>query len=172
MLVAVVFIAPLFVNYGPKQDLVYYNLALVYEKMGQISLAVQNYKDAYAVNPNDFLSCINLGNMAAKDKRWDEALEWYKKAEAIEPGAEGIHANIGGVYVVQGKLDEAEKAFDRALEINAENIEALHNKAILLAMKKQFREAAEINKRVLELAPDWPPAIRFRERLDRVLKKE
>jgi tetratricopeptide (TPR) repeat protein len=73
---------------------------------------------------------------------------------------------------VQGKYEQAEKSFDRALEINAENVEALHNKAILLAMKKQFREAAEINKKVLELAPDWPPALRFRDRLDRMFKKE
>jgi 4-amino-4-deoxy-L-arabinose transferase-like glycosyltransferase len=171
-LVMLALIAPLFVNHEPKQDLVFYNLALVYEKMGETSLAVQNYKDAYAVNPNAFLSCINLGNLAAKEKRWDEALDWYKKAEAIESGAEGIHANIGGVYVAQGKYDEAEKAFDRALEINAENIEALHNKAILLAIKKQFREASEINKKVLELAPDWPPAVRLRERLNQILRKE
>jgi tetratricopeptide (TPR) repeat protein len=175
VLVAVVLIVPLFVSqlvFEPKHDLMSYNLALVYEKMGETSLAVQNYKNAFAINPNDFLSCINIGNLAANEKRWDEALEWYKKAEAIEPGAEGIHANIGGVYVAQGKYDEAEKAFDRALEINAENIEALHNKAILLALKKQFREASEINKKVLELAPDWPPAVRFRERLDRLFKKE
>ena len=174
-LVVVALIVPLFVSrwvYEPKQDLVHYNLALVYEKMGQTSLAVQNYKDAYAVNPNDFLSCINLGNLAAKEKKWDEALGWYKKAETIEPGAEGIHANIGGVFVAQGKFDEAEKAFDRALEINSENIEALHNKAILLAMKKQFREAAEINKKVLELAPNWAPAVRFRDRLAKMFKKE
>ncbi|UCE42179.1 MAG: glycosyltransferase family 39 protein [Candidatus Aminicenantes bacterium] len=172
ILVVLALIAPLFVRHKPKQDLVFYNLALVYEKMGKTALAEQNYRDAFAFNSKDFLSCINLGNLAAKDKRWDEALEWYKKAEAIEPGTEGIHANIGGVYVEQGKYDEAERAFDRALEINAESVEALHNKAILLAMKKQFREASEINKRVLKLAPDWPPAIRFRERLDRILKKE
>jgi tetratricopeptide (TPR) repeat protein len=171
-LVLTVLIAPLFVRPKPKQDLVFYNLALVYEKMGEIDLAVQNYKDAFAVNPEGFLSCINLGNLAANEKRWDEALEWYKKAEAIEPRAEGIYANIGGVYVAQGKYEDAEKAFDRALEINPKNIEALHNKAILLAMKKQFREAAEINKKVLELAPDWPPAIRFRQRLDQLFKKE
>jgi 4-amino-4-deoxy-L-arabinose transferase-like glycosyltransferase len=171
-LVMLALIAPLFISHQPKQDLVFYNLALVYEKMGETALAVQNYKDAYAVNPKDFLSCINLGNLAANEKRWDEALQWYQRAEAIEPAAEGIHANIGRVYVVQGKYDEAEKAFDRALKINAENVEALHNKAILLAMKKQFREASEINQKVLKLAPGWPPAVSFRERLDRILKKE
>jgi len=164
--------APLFVNPKPKEDLVFYNLALVYQKMGNTAKAVQNYKNAYSANPNDFLSCINLGNLSADQKRWDEALAWYKKAEAIESKAEGVHVNIGNAYVALGKYDEAEKAFDRAFTINPENIEALHNKAILLAMKKQYRDALEINERVLQLAPDWPPAIRFRERLNQIWKEK
>ena len=164
--------APLFVNPKPKEDLVFYNLALVYERMGNTVLAVQNYKHAFSANPNDFLSCINLGNLEAKQKRWAEALEWYKKAEAIESKAEGVHVNIGNAYVALGRHDEAEKAFDRAFAINPENIEALHNKAILLAIKKQYREALEINERVLQLAPDWPPAIRFRERINQIQKEE
>jgi tetratricopeptide (TPR) repeat protein len=171
-LVVLVSVAPLFVKQNPKQDLVFYNLALVYERMGETALAAQNYKNAYSINPNDFLSCINLGNLAAKEKRWAEALEWYKKAEAIESQSEGVHANIGSANVALGMYDEAEKAFDRALEINPENVEALHNKAILLAMKNKFHEALEINKKVLHLAPDWPPAVRFRERLHKILSKE
>jgi len=171
-LVVLISTIPLFVKYRPKQDLVSYNLALVYEKMGETALAVQNYKKAYSVNPNDFLSCINLGNLAAKEQRWAEALDWYVKAEAIESQAEGVHANIGGAYVALGNYDEAEKAFDRALEINPDSIEALHNKAILMAMKKKFQEALEFNSKVLELSPGWPPALRFRERIEQILKKE
>lgn len=171
-LVILALAASFFVSEKPKQDLVYYNLALVYEKMGETDLAVQNYKNAFASNPADFLSCINIGNIAAKEKRWEEALEWYKKAETIEAQAEGVHANIGGAYVALGKYEEAEKAFDRALSINPDNVEALHNKAILLAMKEHFQEALEINRKVLQLAPGWAPAVRFRERLDKILKKE
>jgi tetratricopeptide (TPR) repeat protein len=74
VLVFLVLVASLFVKLKPKQDLVFYNLALVYEKMGETALAVQNYKKAYSFNPNDFLSCINLGNLAAKEQRWAEAL--------------------------------------------------------------------------------------------------
>ncbi len=170
-LVGLALVAPLFVNHEPKQDLVSYNLALVYEKMGDTALAEKYYKDAYSINPHDFLSCINLGNLAAEEKRWAEALEWYKKAEVIEKRAEGVYANIGGAYSALGNYEEAEKAFDRALEINPENVEALHNKAVLLALKKQFHDALEINKKVLQLAPDWPPAVRFRDRLNKVLKK-
>ncbi len=171
-LAVLVLAVPLFVKYGPKQDLVFYNLALVHEKMGETTLAVQHYEKAYSLNPNDFLSCINLGNLSAKEEKWAEALDWYVKAEAIEPQAEGVHANIGGAHVALGNYEEAEKAFDRALEVNPDSIEALHNKAVLLAMKKKYQEALEINLKVLDLSPDWPPAVRFRERIERILKKE
>jgi hypothetical protein len=57
------------------------------------------------------------------------------------------------------------------LGINPDNVEALHNKAILLAMKKNFEGALEINMRVLQLAPDWPPAVRLRERLVKIIEK-
>jgi tetratricopeptide (TPR) repeat protein len=163
---------PLFVKQKPKQDLVYYNLALVYEKTGKTELAEKNYIKAYAINQEDFLSCINLGNLAANRKRWDEALDWYEKARAIEPKAEGIHSNIGSVYIALGKYDEAEQELYRALEINPASVEALHNLAILLAQKKRFEEALAINKKVLQLAPGWPPAVRFRKRLDQILNKK
>jgi tetratricopeptide (TPR) repeat protein len=130
--------ALLLVNPKPIQDLVFYNLALVYDRMGNTAKAAQNYRNAYSASPNDFLSRINLGN----------------------------------AYIALEKYDEAEKAFDRAFAINPENVEALHNKAILLAMKKQYREALEVNERVLQLAPDWPPAIRFRERLNQIQKEK
>ena len=171
-LAVLVFVIPLFARHRPKQDLVFYNLALVYERIGNTALAEQNYKKAYSTNPDDFLSCVNLGNIAANEKRWTEALEWYQKAVAIESQAEGVHANIGSAYVALGNYDEAEKAFDRALAINPGSIEALHNKAIVMAMKKRFQDALEINTRVLELSPGWPPAVRFRERIERILKKE
>jgi len=165
-------IAPLFVKFKPKMDLVHYNLALAYEKMENINLAEQHYKEAYSINPNDFLSCVNLGNLAMNEKKWDEALEWYEKAEAIESRAEGVHANIGAVYVALGQFDYAERAFARALEINPENVEALHNISILLAMKGQYEKALEVNGKVLRLVPDWPPALQFRTRLDQRLKKK
>lgn len=164
--------APLLVNPQPKEDLVFYNLALVYEKMGNTAKAEQNYKNAYSVNPNNFLSCVNLGNLAAKEERWAEALDWFKKAEAIEPKAEGVHINIGNALVSLGNYDEAGKAYDRAFAINPESVEALHSKAILLALKKQYREALKINERVLQLAPEWPPALRFRERIIRMQKEK
>jgi 4-amino-4-deoxy-L-arabinose transferase-like glycosyltransferase len=170
-LVVLALALPLLVKPQPKEDLVFYNLALVYEKMGNTVLAVQNYKNAYAANPNDFLSCINLGNLAAKENKWAEALEWFKKAESIESKAEGVHINLGNAYIALGQYEEAEKAFDRAFSINPENIEALHNKAILFALKKQYQEALEINERVLQLSPDWPPALRFRERINRLIKE-
>jgi len=170
-LVVFSFVFPHFIHFKPKMELVHYNLGLIYEKTGRLELAIQHFQQASALNPNDFLSCVQLGNIASRQGNWGEALDWYLKAESIEPDAEGVWANIGRAYVALQQYDEAKEAFDRALEINAENVEALHNKAVLFALEKRYREALELNKKVLHLVPGYAPALRFREKLERVMQE-
>ena len=121
-------------------------------------------------NPGEFLPYVNLGNLAVRRNDWESALGWFMKAEEIEPRSEGVHSNLGGTYVALGRLDRAEYHFNRALEINPDNILALHNKAILMANKGNFESARRLNERVLSLSPGWQPALNFKERLKEFLK--
>lgn len=166
------FTAPHLIGFKPRLDFVHYNLAVVYESQGQDEKAVEHYRQALSFNPDDFLSCVNLGNHAVQRQDWSEALSWYKKAADIEPNSDGVHCNLAGAYVALGRLEEAEAHFDQALKLNPKNRLALHNKAILLVKKGKLEEALQLNQEVLELAPDWTPALRFRARLDQLLKKK
>jgi len=163
------FLAPHIVDSDPQMDLVNYNLALVYENQGQLEKAEEHYRQAFAANPNDFLSCINLGNLAVRRQDWTEALDWYKRAAKIEPNSDGVHCNLAGAHVALGQLEEAESHFNKALDLNPKNIIALHNKAILLVKKGKLEEARTLNRKVLELSPQWEPALRFRVKLDQLL---
>lgn len=165
-------VTPHLVGFKPRLDLVHYNLGVVYENQGQNEKAIEHYQQALAFNPNDFLSCVNLGNHAVQRQDWSEALDWYKKAAEIEPKSDGVHCNLAGAYVALGRLEEAEVHFNQALELNPKNRLALHNKAILLVKKGKLEEALQLNQEVLELAPDWTPALQFRARLDQLLKKK
>jgi tetratricopeptide (TPR) repeat protein len=97
------------------------------------------------------------------------ALEWYKKAAAIEPDLDGIHGNLGGACVALDRLDEAEVHFTRALELNPKNIPALYNMAILLAKKGELDKSLELIQEVLKLSPDFVPALRFKKKLEQLL---
>ncbi len=166
------FTLPHLMGFKPRLDFVHYNLAVLYEGQGQKEKAAEHYHQALSFNPDDFLSCVNLGNHAVQRRDWSEALNWYKKAADIEPNSDGVHCNLAGAYVALGRLEEAEAHFDQALKLNPKNRLALHNKSILLVKKGKLEEALRLNQEVLELSPDWTPALQFRARLDQLLKKK
>ncbi len=170
LLFAAILTAPHLFSFKPRMDVVHYNLALIYDGQGKVEKAEENYLAALSVNPDDFLSCVNLGNIAVRRNNWAEALEWYIKAVDIEPDSDGVHSNLGGAYVALGRLDRAEYHFDKSLHINPSNILALHNKAIFLAKRGQFDEAKKLNQKVLERAPNWQPALNFKKRLSEFIK--
>jgi len=163
--------APLAVPFRPRMDLVHYNLAVIYDQKGDVQVAAGHYRAALAANPKDFLSCLNLGIIEAKQGRFEEALQWYEKAASLEPRFEGAPINIANVYITLGKIPEAEAALERALAINPTSVEALHSKSILAAKKGDLDEALSLNRKVLELAPGWEPALRTKARLESQLKK-
>jgi tetratricopeptide (TPR) repeat protein len=164
-LILVALLLPRFVGYEPRMDLVHYNLARLEEERGHTAAAHEHYHAAFVLNPQDFLACLNLGNLAARQGDWATALRFYARAESIEPASDDVQSNLGGVYLALGRIQEAEHHLDRALALNAQNRTALHNKALLLAGRGDLDGARELNRRLLEQDPENPAALRLRGRL-------
>jgi len=160
-------VAPHLAGFEYRKDLTHYNLAVIYDKMGRIAEAESHYRRALDADPKDFLSCLNLGNLASRRQDFQGALGWYLKAAEIQPDSDGAQANLGGVYGVLGDINRALEHLDRALTINPSNIEALHNKTVLLARQGDLAGASRLNRRVLELAPGWKPALVFKDKLEK-----
>jgi tetratricopeptide (TPR) repeat protein len=159
--------APHLAGFEYRKDLTHYNLAVVYDKLGRLDEAEKDYIEALAADPTNFLSCLNLGNLASRRKDFQAALGWYLKAAEIEPEFDGVQVDLGVVYGTLGDVDRALKHLDRALAINPKNIEALHDKAVLAAKQGDWEEARQLNRRVLEMAPDWKPALVLRDKLEK-----
>ena len=54
----------------------------------------------------------------------------------------------------EGRHDEALACFDRCLSIDPDYVDALLGKAMVHLARKQFDEAIELGKRIVELTPD------------------
>ena len=54
----------------------------------------------------------------------------------------------------EGRHDEAMERFDRCLQIDPDYVDALLGKAMVHLARKQFDEAIELGKRIVELTPD------------------
>jgi tetratricopeptide (TPR) repeat protein len=72
-------------DYDPKDGYVYYNLAEAYLFLKQYPEAEKALTQATDLIPNSLEAFSRLGLVYEKQKKWDLALNAYKKADAISP---------------------------------------------------------------------------------------
>jgi len=65
-----------------------------------------------------FLGAIELGNIAAKDEKYADALAHYEAAVKLKPEHAGVQAGCGRVLLKLGRKDEARTRFETALKLN------------------------------------------------------
>ena len=86
----------------------------------------------------------NRGAEALRKGRNDEALEWLRKAVAIDPELGGAWINYGVALRRSGDTREAEAAYRKALEVDPHALSAYQNLAALLRLQGQEKEAADL----------------------------
>ncbi len=138
-LLAAAVVSPRLPGYGPRWDLVHFNLGRVYQETNRPAEAAREYALALEANPRDFLSCLNLGNIAARAGRFEEAKDWFARAVEIEPRSDDAEANLGGALLALDRLDEARQHLDRALELNPSNAFAARNLELLERRSRRVR---------------------------------
>lgn len=156
---------PHLAGYGPRWDLVHYNLARLAEERGDIEGAEAEYRAALAADPGNFLAYLNLGNLAARRGDLESALPLYARAAALEPRSDDAESNFGGAYLALGRPAEAANHLDRALALDPRNLAALHNRALAALKMGDVQSARAFNRRELALAPESPAARRLAARL-------
>ncbi len=76
------------------------------------------------------------------------------------PQLSGPQANLGILYFRAGKLDKAEAAFLRALEIKPDNVVSLDYLGVINRDKGRFKEAADFYRRAIAADPNYAYAHR------------
>ena len=82
-----------------------------------------------------------------------EAIEFYDRLLAMNPGMADVWNNRGYALQDLGKPGEALASYDRALSLRPRYGEALNNRAQLLLSHRRVGEAAETYARLLEVDP-------------------
>jgi tetratricopeptide (TPR) repeat protein len=124
------------------------------------------YRDTIAKNPSAWQAHLNLANHLSAAGRPDEAVRFAREAARLAPQLADAHNTLGGVLVLSSpagpgaaRLEEAVDAFERALALEPEHAEALHNLAFALALAGRHAEAARAYARILEDEPAAPDAL-------------
>lgn len=92
--------------------------------------------------------------LLSKDEKLNEALKYLRRAIASAPESADAHNDLGACLIQQGKIEDAIKEFETALELKADMPAALFNRA-LCYQRLLLRDAASDDySRLLEIEPD------------------
>jgi MoaA/NifB/PqqE/SkfB family radical SAM enzyme/GT2 family glycosyltransferase len=86
--------------------------------------------------------------------RSHEAIETMNRALSIEPGNAEFNNDIGAMYHAAGDIAKTLHHFEKALEINPEDITSLKNLTEIFIEKEQFGVARDICNRLRSIYPD------------------
>ncbi|MEK6727600.1 MAG: tetratricopeptide repeat protein [Candidatus Omnitrophota bacterium] len=108
------------IKFSPDSFQALNNLGLEYEKCGLFDKAIDSYKKALKIMPDLLEAHSNLANLYFKLARFDDAQKEYLIVEKTAPGSKAgeIQNNMGALYEMQGKLDQAKARYSRALSLD------------------------------------------------------
>jgi len=98
------------------------------------------------------------GSLALSERLYHQALEYFEKAEKSEPRLPTLHQQIGHTYLRMKKLDDAERAYRKAIEIDPDSHIGHHGLAQVYLRKGRNREAAESALNAVGLIYHYPMA--------------
>ncbi|MFA0810704.1 type IV pilus biogenesis/stability protein PilW [Microbulbifer epialgicus] len=140
---------------GRKNPLAHHGLALLYQADGELKVAESHFKKALRYGDNFPMARTNYGVFLFKQERYKEALEQFRHASTDLTYNRRFFAlvNYGRTAVQLGRLEDAERAYTRALALNANlpvamlELAELKFKAGDYAVAKQYLDKYSENNR-------------------------
>lgn len=121
---------------------------------GDLSSAVQAYRDAIRLNPSCSVGYHKLGEIFASLNDLDTALVFFNAAVTLHATAPETHNNLAEIYLSQNRLDMAAAHLQQATALCPQRPSYhVHLGSVLLAQAKPAEAEASI-RRALELAPN------------------
>lgn len=93
-------------------------------------------------------------------KKWAQAKGLLNLMVETYPKLSGPYINLGIIHHNLGELDHAEKAFQFAIETNAQNLDAYARLGFLYREQGKFKEAEDIYLKALAIWPHHLPSVK------------
>ena len=136
-------------------------------------LTVEQYLEELQKQPNSADINLKLGNLSARQQKWQQALLYYQQAIKIEPNLAIAYLRIGKVYGILGKNLEGAESIYRAYSIQPEMAtpEEHHKLGEFWLRQNKAKIAMSCYRRAIQLKPGFQPAYnRLKQLID--LEKE
>jgi Flp pilus assembly protein TadD len=153
-----------FLELQPNNSKARVSLGVVYEELGKIDLAEEEYKKADGIDGNPEAS-FSLAKLYYGQKKLEPALEYVSKS--LAKNSRSVPAlNVQGVILNQmGKYAEALASFENAVRIAPNDISLNVNLGIAYINNKEFARARELFEKILPKVEDPVLKVRINEYL-------
>jgi len=120
----------------------WFMLGNMYAKVGRPREAIDFFKRALALKPDDEMAVVNLANAYRQLGRDDEALVGFKRFLELDPKNSQVRYAVAEILLDRGDLDDAERQLHDALTIEPK-LAAARNALGVLALKRGDLAGAE-----------------------------
>jgi len=101
----------------------------------------------------------NLGILAAREGRTDEAISNFKRALQMDPDHLIALENLGSAYRQARRWEDAKAAFEHALRLDPDNPEANYGLGMVFAQIDDTQQAYDFLQKALAARPAYPEAL-------------
>ena len=127
------------------------NLGACHYKSGDTENAWHAFTHALSLEENgEFYNM--LGMIRQKETRWEDAIEFYEKALALDPNLDKALANLGNLYIYKKRPNLAVDYLTRATQLFPENGEYRKNLAVAYMEMDNYDQAIAHQRASLNMA--------------------
>ena len=87
------------------------NAAIALQQQGRIAEAEAAWQAVFRSHPGDAEACANIGFLESQQQHYPQAVRYYNKAAALNPGLPGLQMNLGLALFKAGRMKEAAGVF-------------------------------------------------------------
>ncbi|NDC42082.1 MAG: tetratricopeptide repeat protein [Chitinophagia bacterium] len=142
----------------PKNASLYYQRGIALRKMKEDTFALADFKKAAALDSTKAMYYSAAGDVLFEHKDVNGAIEWLRKAIALDPGDVLAHIKIAKLFLYLQQYAESFKELNYVLRKDPYNPEIYFLKGMVYKDMKDTANAISNFQTTLEVAPDYKEA--------------
>ena len=126
-------------------------LGAVYDQLKRPKDAIEAYKRAADLDPEDVHNMGALAQALLNDNQLDEALKIYRQMAEADPEDASTLVHISEILRRQGKYEDALATVKKAVKKDPDSLEAGYNEGLLLDVLGRYDESAQVYEHMVDL---------------------
>lgn len=136
----------------PEETRIWNGCAVSYLRVGKFDLAIQFLKKIVGKDNSDYESWLNLCFASGSAGQHSDTLFYAIQALQLRPTDPRSHNNLGCALLATQRYRAAMAAFETALKLDPDNMDALSNIATIYSLNGHAEEAIAVYQRCYEVA--------------------